>query len=398
MKRLANLCWLWYNFSVDTARLKDDMHYFRTHTEIDLQAIQHNAEAIKAHTGKKLIAVVKADAYGHGTVHVAEVLDATADIFAVATVEEGIALRQADIHKPILVLFSSLPPQAAPIVEYGLTPTIGDWEFAKALNEVASENAPTKVHVNFNTGMNRSGVCYTEAMAFLSRLETLYRLEVEGLFTHLATADEADKSFVSIQLERFSSILANVSGKMVHAANSAATLTIPESHFDAVRPGLSLYGVYPAAEKPILLKPALTWKARIGWIGSISEGEGVSYGLTYKAPHQTRVAMVQVGYGDGYPRALSNSGEVLIGGARRPIIGRVCMDVSVVQLQPEDNVSIGDEVVLIGKQGDAEITVDEVAHRAGTISYEILTQIGTRVKRIFLPSPIKNTKSRRKSD
>ena len=370
------------------------MHYFRTHTEIDLQAIQHNAEAIKAHTGKKLIAVVKADGYGHGAVRVAEVLDATSDIFAVATVEEGIALRQADIHKPILILFSSLPEQATQIVEYGLTPTIGDWEFAKALNEVAS----IKVHVNFNTGMNRSGVCYTEAMAFLSRLKTLRQLKVEGLFTHLATADEADKSFVSIQLERFSSILANVSGKMVHAANSAATLTIPESHFDAVRPGLSLYGVYPAAEKPILLKPALTWKARIGWIGSISEGEGVSYGLTYKAPHQTRVAMVQVGYGDGYPRALSNSGEVLIGGACRPIIGRVCMDVSVVQLQPEDNVSIGDEVVLIGKQGDAEITVDEVAHRAGTISYEILTQIGTRVKRIFLPSPIKNTKSRRKSD
>ena len=374
------------------------MHYFRTHTEIDLQAIQHNAEAIKAHTGKKLIAVVKADGYGHGAVRVAEVLDATADIFAVATVEEGIALRQADIHKPILILFSSLPAQVAPIVEYGLTPTIGDWEFAKALNEVASENAPTKVHVNFNTGMNRSGVCYTEAMAFLSRLETLYRLEVVGLFTHLATADEADKSFVSIQLERFSSILANVSGQIIHAANSAATLAVPESYFDAVRPGLSLYGIYPADEKPILLKPALTWKTHIGWIDTISEAEGISYGLTYKAPHQTRVAMVQVGYGDGYPRTLSNNGEVLIGGARRPIIGRVCMDVSVVRLDPSDNVSIGNEVVLIGKQGDAEITVDEVAHRAGTISYEILTQIGTRVKRIFLPSPIKNTKSRRKSD
>ena len=359
------------------------MHYLRTYTEIDLQAIQQNAEAIKKHTGKKLIAVIKADAYGHGAVRVAEVLDATADMFAVATVEEGIALRQADIHKPILVLFSSLPTQAAPIVEYGLTPVISDWEFAKTLNEVASENAPTKVHVNVNTGMNRSGVYYTEAVEFLSRLKTLHRLEVEGLFTHLATADEADKSFVSVQLKRFSSILANVSGQIIHAANSAAALAVPESYFDAVRPGLSLYGIYPADEKPILLKPALTWKTRIGWIDTISEGEGVSYGLTYKARHQTRVAMVQIGYGDGYPRALSNSGEVLIGGARRPITGRVCMDVSVVGLDPSDNVSIGDEVVLIGKQGDAEITVDEVAHRAGTISYEILTQIGTRVKRIF---------------
>ena len=356
------------------------MHYLRTHTEIDLQAIQHNAEAIKGYTGKKLIAVVKADAYGHGAGRVAEVLDATVDMFAVATVEEGIALRQADIRKPILVLFSSLPAQVAPIVEYGLTPTIGDWEFAKALNEVAS----IKVHVNINTGMNRSGVCYTEAMAFLSRLKTLHRLEVEGLFTHLATADEADKSFVSAQLKRFSSVLAHVSGKMIHTANSAAALSVPESYFDAVRPGLSLYGIYPSAEKPILLKPALTWKTRVGWIETISEGEGVSYGLTYKAPQQTRVAMVQVGYGDGYPRALSNSGEVLIDGKRRPIIGRVCMDVSVVQLQPEDSVSVGDQVVLIGKQRDAEITVDEVAHRAGTISYEILTQIGIRVKRTFI--------------
>lgn len=363
------------------------MHYFRTHTEIDLQAVQHNAEAIKAHTGKKLIAVVKADAYGHGAIRVSEALNRTADMFAVATVEEGIALRQADIRKPILVLFSSLPAQVAPIVEYGLTPTIGDWEFAKALNEVAS----VKVHVNVNTGMNRSGVCYMEAMAFLSKLKTLRRLEVEGVFTHLATADEADKNFVSVQLKRFSSVLANVSGEMIHAANSAAMLSVPESYFDAVRPGLSLYGIYPAAEKPIQLKPALTWKTRVGWIETISEGEGVSYGLTYKAPHQTRVAMVQVGYGDGYPRALSNSGEVLIDGKRCPIIGRVCMDVSVVQLQSEDSVSVGDEVVLIGSQGDSEITVDEVAHRAGTISYEILTQMGARVKRTFLPSTLKKT-------
>lgn len=367
------------------------MHYFRTHTEINLQAIRHNAEAIKTHTGKKLIAVVKADAYGHGATHVAEALDTIADMFAVATIEEGIVLRQADIRKPILVLFSSLPEQAAPIVEYGLTATIGNWEFAKALNEAASENVPTKVHVNINTGMNRNGVYYTKAVEFLNQLKTLHRLEVEGIFTHFPAADEADKSFVSVQLKRFSSVLANIEGKMIHAANSAAALSVPESYFDAVRPGLSLYGIDPTAEKPIPLKPALTWKTRVGWIETISEGAGVSYGLTYKAPQQTRVAMVQIGYGDGYPRALSNSGEVLIGGAHRPIIGRVCMDVSVVQLQPDDRVSVGDEVVLIGSQGDAEITVDEVAHRAGTISYEILTQIGTRVKRTFLPSPIKNT-------
>ena len=359
------------------------MLYFRTHTEIDLLAIRQNAEAIKKHTGKQLIAVVKADAYGHGAIPVAETLHPVADMFAVATIEEGIELREAGIRKPILILFSCSPAQVEQIAEFNLTPSIGNWEFAKVLNEVASEKVPTKVHVNINTGMNRSGVCWTEAPQFLSRLETLQGLEVEGLFTHLATADEGDKSFVSVQLKRFLPVLANNSGKMVHVANSAATLAVPESHFDAVRPGLSLYGIYPATEKPIPLKPALTWKARIGWTGTIAEGEGVSYGLTYKSPNQTRVAMVQIGYGDGYPRSLSGIGEVLINGLRRPIIGRVCMDVSVVQLEPSDKVSIGDEVVLIGKQGDAEITVDEIAQRAGTIPYEILTQIGTRVKRTF---------------
>ena len=359
------------------------MDYFRTYTEIDLGAIRRNAEAIKAYTGKRLIAVVKADAYGHGVVPVTEALHSVADIFAVATIEEGVALRQAGIREPILVLFSSLPEQAVQVVAHELTPTIGDWEFADRLNDVASETI--NVHININTGMNRSGVCWTEAEQFLNRLKTLPRLDVEGFFTHLSTADETDKHFVFLQLDRFSSVLKEISdgSALIHAANSAAALAIPEAYFDAVRPGLSLYGVYPASEKPIKLEPALTWKTRIGWIGSISEGEGVSYGLTYKAPRETRAAMVQVGYGDGYPRALSGVGEVLIGGARRPIIGRVCMDVSVVRLEPTDNVSVGDEVVLIGKQGDSEITVDELAHRAGTISYEILTQIGTRVKRIF---------------
>ena len=368
------------------------MDDYRTHTEIDLGAIRRNAEAIKTFTGKRLIAVVKADAYGHSVAPVTKALRGVADMFAVATVEEGIELRQVGVQEPILVLFSSLLEQASQVVEYGLVPTIGDWEFANRLNAVASNTI--SVHVNINTGMNRYGVHWTKAAQFLNRLKTLDRLTVEGLFTHLATADEADKSYVFVQIERFASMLEKIpnGGELIHAANSAATLSVPESHFSAVRPGLVLYGVYPASERPVTLDPALIWKARIGWIGSLSEGEGVSYGLTYKTSHQTRVAMVQVGYGDGYPRALSNVGEVLIGRVRRPIVGRVCMDVSIVRLEPTDNVSIGDEVVLIGKQGDAEITVGELAHRAGTISYEILTQIGTRVPRIF-----KNESSNRKT-
>lgn len=359
------------------------MDDYRTHVEINLGAIRRNAEAIKRFTSKRLIAVVKADAYGHGAIPVTKTLRGVADMFAVATVEEGVELRKTDIQEPILVLFSLLPEQASQVVEYGLVPTISDWEFANRLNAVASNTV--NVHVNINTGMNRSGVRWTKALQFLNRLKTLDKLTVKGLFTHLATADEADKSYVFVQIERFASVLEETANdvELVHVANSAATLAVPESHFSAVRPGLALYGIYPASERPITLEPALRWEARIGWIGSLSAGEGVSYGLTYKAPHQTRVAMVQVGYGDGYPRALSNVGEVLIDGARRPIIGRVCMDVSVIRLEPTDSVSVGDEAVLIGKQGNAEITVDELARRAGTISYEILTQIGTRVPRIF---------------
>ena len=385
--------------------------FSRTWIEIDLSAIVANAAVIKARTGTRLIAVIKADAYGHGAVRVAQALHEIAEMFAVATVEEGIELREAGIRKPILILFSPLPELAEAIIAYQLTPAIDNWQLAQRVNEVEPVDAVERraVHVDINTGMNRSGVHWTEAKAFLDRLKTLKRLEIEGVFTHFATADEADNSYAYVQLERFSLLLANLveesllysSAHIVHAANSAATLTIPEARFDAVRPGLSLYGIYPSTEKPMPLQPALTWKTRAGWVGWIEAGEGVSYGLTYRAPNRTRVATLQVGYGDGYPRALSNSlsivrreavprhtpscGEVLIAGKRRLIIGRICMDATLIRLEPSDDVSIGDEAVLIGRQGDAEIGIDEVAARANTISYHILTQISRRVARNYKP-------------
>ena len=360
------------------------------HVEVDLNAIQANATAIKARTQGQLIAVVKADAYGHGAIPVAKALHVIADMFAVATVAESIELREAGIQKPILILFSPLPDLAEDIVSYNLTPAVDNFTLAQKLNEDGKSRSrqasieKIKVHVDVNTGINRCGVHYTEAAAFLKKLKTLPYLEVEGIFTHFATADETDKSFAHLQLNRFSSVLKSVPNVPIkHAANSAATLAVPESHFDAVRPGLSLYGIYPANERSIQLQPALTWKARVGWIDSIEQGEGVSYGLTYQAPSRTRVAGIQVGFGDGYPRPLSGVGEVLIGGKRCPIIGLICMDMMVVQLESSDNVAVGDEVVLIGKQGSEEITIYEVADRANTIPYEILTSIAKRVNRIY---------------
>jgi alanine racemase len=365
----------------------------QAHVEVDLNAIQANATTIKARTGGQLIAVVKADAYGHGAIPVAEALHTIADMFAVATVEEGVDLREAGIQNPILILFSPLPDLTENIVSYDLTPAVDNWILAEKLNKIIkdgksrTQQASTKkvkVHIDVNTGMNRCGVRYTEAAAFLKKLKTLSHLEVEGIFTHFATADETDKSFAHLQLNRFSSVLTSVPNVPIkHAANSAAVLAIPESHFDAVRPGLSLYGIYPAEEKPIQLQPALTWKASVSWVNFIEQGEGVSYGLTYKAQHRTHVAGIQVGYGDGYPRALSGIGEVLIGGKRCPIVGRICMDMMVVQLDLLDNVAVGDEVVLIGKQGNEQIKIYEVADRANTIPYEILTNINKRVNRIY---------------
>lgn len=374
------------------------LNKYQTHVEVSLDTILQNANAIKSYTGSSIIAVVKADAYGHGAVQIAKHLDGQVDMFAVATVEEAVELRIERIVTPILILFPTLLDHNVHfdliehIIDNKFTLTTDSLDSAKSLNRNSAmvkmislgQTPNIRVHVDVNTGMNRSGINYKETNHLLKQMNALPRLDVTGVFTHLATADQPDKSFSHQQLERFNSAIENVSDNIIiHAANSAATLAIPDSHFDAVRPGLSLYGIYPGEEKTIPLEPALTWKAYISWIEDIEAGEGVSYGLTYKTQERTRVAGIRVGYGDGYPRTLSNRGEVLIGGKRCPIIGRICMDITVVKLGHAGRYSVGDEVVLIGKQGVEEISVNEIAENAETIPYEILTRIGKRVKRIY---------------
>ena len=377
------------------------LNKYQTQLVVDLDAIFHNVNAIKAYTGKLIFAVIKADAYGHGAVEIAKHLDGHVDMFAVATVEEAIELRNERIETPILILCHTLLNHNVHydliehIIVNKFTLTTDSLDSAKSLNHnsafvkmISLGQAPNlRIHVDINTGMNRSGIDFKEANSFLDELKTLPRVDVTGIFTHFANAEEADKRFSHQQLERFNSVIENVPDDMIiHAANSAATLAIPESHYDSVRPGLSLYGIYPGDEKPIVLQPALTWKAYINWIQTIEAGEGVSYGLTYKTETQIRVAGIRVGFADGYPRALSNCGEVLIDGKRRPIIGRICMDLMVVKLGQTGWESVGDEVVLIGKQGNEEMSINEIAEKADTIPYEILTRIGKRVKRIYKES------------
>lgn len=371
-----------------------------TWVEVDLSAIISNAQVIKAHAhSRSLIAVIKADAYGHGVIPVAEALHEEAAMYAVATVREAVELRAAGLGKPVLVLFNALPAQVEAIVDYQLTPAVYEPTLCSALSHKAqARKTSVKVHLDVDTGMNRGGIWYTEAVDFLKWLRSLEGIEIEGLFTHFATADEPDKSHTSLQLERFLSVLSalsevNLRPPIVHAANSAAALTLPHAHFDAVRVGLGLYGVYPSAEvkrtSQVSLRPALSWKAHIIGLRRSMQGEGVSYGRTYTVDEPTWLVTLPVGYADGYPRALSNRAETLIGGVSCQQVGAVCMDGTVFRIVPQEGAAdlplqIGDEAVLIGKQGGLEITVNQIAKKAGTISYEILTGIGGRIPRIYV--------------
>ena len=372
-----------------------------TWVEVDLSAIQSNARAIKAYAqGSSLIAVIKADAYGHGVIPVAEALHEEAAMYAVATVGEAVELRTAGIRKPVLMLFNALPAQVEAIADYQLTPSVYEPTLCKALSRAAQvKGTLVKVHLDVDTGMNRGGIWYTEAVDFLKWLTSLEGIKIEGIFTHFATADEADKSHLHLQLDRFKLVLSSLSKlnlrpPIVHAANSAAALTLPDAHFDAVRVGLSLYGVYPSPDvretSPVSLRPALNWKARIISLRRSMPGEGISYGRTYIVDEPIWLATLPIGHADGYPRALSNRSEALIGGVRCQQVGLVCMDGTVFQIAAANEggvnlpLNIGDEAVLIGKQGDLEITVDQVAEKAGSISYEILTGIGKRISRIYV--------------
>ncbi len=353
--------------------------------EIDAGAIGANVRAIRKQipAACALMAVVKAEAYGHGAIGAAKAaLDAGASCLGVATPYEGQLLRASGIDLPIVVLSPTLPRQAPEIIRYRLTPSVTGMEMVRALAD-----SGTRVHLKVNTGMNRSGLPIAEAPAFLRAASTVPGVSVDGVFSHLAGADEPDRHPAYDQFDRFDALLRTLGDqklrpRVAHIANSAAVLDMPEMALDLVRPGLALYGMYPSeyVGRRIALRPALSWKTRVVEKRRLAAGEPVSYAGTWTAAHPTWTALLPVGYADGLRRALSNRGQVLIGGRRAPIAGRVCMDLTVIDCG-EYEPAIGEEVVLIGTQGEDAIRAEEMAGWLGTNNYEVTTQITYRVPR-----------------
>ncbi len=356
--------------------------YYRCWVEVDLDALRHNVAAIRRRIGPrvKLMAVVKADAYGHGLAQVAGALmQCGVDAFAVANLTEALVLRQVGGPGwPILLLGSALPFEVEKIVEQNITPTISTLDEARQFNAAAGARQ-IPVHIEIDTGMGRVGFWHEEAGKAIEQIAALPHLRIEALYTHFPSADE-NLAETRRELELF----LKVAGPgLRHAANSAALLNLPESHLDMVRPGLLLYGIPPVPATDF--RPVLSFKARVAYVKEVAAGRTISYGQTFVAPHSMKVATIAAGYADGFARHLSNAAQVLIGGRRCPVVGRVTMDQIMVDVTGLDRVTSGDEVVFIGRQGNAAITATELALWAGTIAWEVLCGITktARVPRLY---------------
>jgi alanine racemase len=365
-------------------------------TEIDLKSIAHNIRELRRllKPETRLMAVVKANAYGHGALEVSRVALANgADWLGVAVLDEAVVLRNFGVNAPILILGYTPEEQAEAVVEADIRQTVFSYSLAKALSEAALKiGRPARIHLKIDTGMARIGFRTGEdSIREILRIRDLPGLEIEGIFSHLATADAPDKEYTLEQLARFTEVLdelkqGGVVSRYRHVANSAAIIDLPETHLDMVRAGIAIYGIYPSLavnHEKIFLHPAMSLKAQITQVKEVSAGTGISYGRTYISSGLTRIASLALGYADGYPRILSNKGEVLVKGKRAPIAGTVCMDQFMIDVGHIPGVQVGDEVVIMGHQGEESIFAEEIAEKAGTINYEIVTRIGLRLPKIF---------------
>ncbi|GIW53945.1 MAG: alanine racemase [Nitrospiraceae bacterium] len=366
-----------------------------TFATIDLHALAHNLAVVRSRipTSCEIIAVVKANAYGHGLVEVASaLLRLGVARLGVASLDEGLALRQAGIEAAILVMGAAFPHQLPDMIAHRLTPVLYDAGLADAFaKQLVSRHEPYPVHLKVDTGMGRLGFSPEEVLPLLQRPAFKGPLRAEGLMTHLADADSEERDYTEGQLARFRVLLDRIKQSglavpLIHTANSAAILRYPSSHFTAVRPGIMLYGYHtlPAGDPAPDLKPVLSLTTTIAQIRSIPKGGSVSYNRTFIAQRPSRVAILPIGYADGYNRLLSNRASVLIGGRRAPVVGRICMDMTLVDVTDLADVSPGQQAVLIGRQGGQCITADDIAAWLDTISYEVLCAIGPRVPRTYL--------------
>ncbi len=369
-----------------------------TWAEVDLGAIAHNVKEIKRiiSPGATMMAVVKANGYGHGMVEVARTaLSNGAARLAVARASEGTILRRAGINVPVLVLGYTPPGMFSEIIDSGLTQTVFSLQYAQILDrECRSKGVRLPVHIKVDTGMGRIGlVCgNNQTVADILDIARMPGLDVEGVYTHFASADSSERKYTLQQFEKFTEILVCLSreGLFVpvrHCANSAAIIEYPETHLDMVRPGIILYGLYPSPDVDhgkIILHPAMSFKTSVAMVKRVSRGFNVSYGCTYTTGRSTLIASLSAGYADGYPRSLSSLGDVLIKGRRAPVIGRVCMDQLMVDVGHIEDVLPGEEAVLFGIQAGSVLPVEEVADKIGTINYEIVCMVGARVPRIFI--------------
>ncbi len=375
----------------------------RAWAEIDLDAIKHNIRQIRAYVRPetKILGVVKADAYGHGYLQVAKtLLKNGADWLAVACLDEAVQLRRSNIKNPILILGHISPDGAEQVVREDIIPTCFDYELARTLSRVATKlGKRVKIHIKVDTGMGRIGFRYTEdgeinqeTVNQILKMAVLPNLDINGIFTHFAVADENDDAYTEMQFKRFSDLCERLKASgldipVKHCCNSAALIRFPKMHMDMVRPGIILYGMRPSSFVDcgrMHLKPAMTLKAKITNVKEVEEGVSVSYGRRFSTTGKTKIATVPIGYADGYPRILSGKADALVNGKICKQIGTICMDQCMIDVTAVNTISVGDDVILFGKDRDMELPVDNLAEKMGTINYEILCIIGKRIPRIYL--------------
>lgn len=372
--------------------------YSRVYAKIDLDAVTYNMEQMKQRIDgdTKIMAVIKSDGYGHGAIQVAEVLEKYDYIwgFAVATLDEAVVLRTEGIQKPILVLGCIFPDQYLEMLDNDIRMNVYTEEMAKEISYMARREGKTAyLHIKLDTGMARLGFAVNnESVDAITRISKLPNVNMEGVFTHFAKADETDKTFTKNQISQFVSMTEKLRERGVtfpyeHCANSAAIIDVEDARFDIVRAGISTYGLYPSEEvnqNAVHLKPALALKSHVAFVKEIEEGAPVSYGGTFVAEKKMKIATIPVGYGDGYPRSLSGKGYVLIRGKKANILGRICMDQFMVDVTDIEGVSFGDKVTLIGRDGNEAISVEKLSELSGRFNYEFICALGKRIPRVYV--------------